>query len=946
MKNHCVFCLWILLLSFVVVVEVQGNGSVGCEEEERRALLILKDAFNGTTALSSWGDNEEEKDCCKWEMVKCDQSNHHVIQLSLGDIRQSSSDDFFLNASLFLPFRELQNLSLDSNGIRGFHGVLNLSKLQVLDLSFNWFDEIPSLGLLRSLRILNMKLNRINTWSHFEELTTLKHLELLNFGYNRLSGKIPGSLGSLTPLKFLSFTDNNLINGSLIDGGFCKLRNLQELDLGSNSFEGRIPLCLGNLTYLRALVLESNYLIGTLPSTVFSTLNSLEYLSLSFNYFEGYFSFNSFRNNSKLEVFELDNLHSNLTVDTENPPWMPQSQIKIFQLSNCNLNEPGGNLPSFLSKQRELRILNLSHTGVREIFPSWLLINNPNMEILNLAGNFLTGPFTYNNHQTKNEYLSWLDVSMNQIQGVLPYSIGILFPRLYLLNMSMNAMQGGIPPSMGELKGLTFLDFSNNNLSGELPEDFIQGCTNLCILKIANNNLQGQVLPTNSNLSNLEYLHLANNRFSGELSRGLLNSMSLELLDLSNNSITGKIPDWIGYLSNLESIVLSHNFLQGPIPMSFCMVKGLSFVDLSKNKLTETIPACLNVSSLRYLHLHGNGFTGFVPKVLSKASSLVTLDMRDNNLSGTLPSWISSLSNLRFLLLGGNQLEGSIPSQLCDLKNVSMLDLSSNNLSSFLPSCLHNVLFGSKRTFDDATLLEPNNVYGSVLYRSLFTYSYESRLQIDIILQYDYESSDEEEEVEFVTKSRSESYKGSILNYMSGLDLSFNNFTGPIPQEIGLLTDIHSLNLSHNQFTGSIPTTFSNLKQIECLDLSHNRLNGQIPQDLIELNFLSKFSVAFNNLSGRIPDKKQFLTFDNSSYEGNPLLCGQLLGESCSSSSIEPSSESNIEKDPFKDTFVWSFTASYIVAFIASVIVFICYTDYSERLFMYVRAKFVIIFSF
>nr|GMD03185.1 probable LRR receptor-like serine/threonine-protein kinase At1g34110 [Ipomoea batatas] len=950
MENPCVFCLGILLLSCVVVVEVQGgDGSVGCEVEERRALLRLRDdVFNYPNALPSWGD-EEETDCCMWERVKCDLSNHHVTQLSLAYIRLwSSSDPIFLNTSLFLPFRELQNLSLVDNNIRGFYGVLNLSKLQVLDLNFNWFEEIPSLGLLRSLRILNMEFNSINTWSHFEELTTLKHLELLNFAYNGLSGKIPQSLGSLTSLKFLSFRYNNYLNGSLTDGGICKLRNLQELDLGFNSFEGRIPLCLGNLTSLRVLNLQSNYLTRTLPFAIFSTLNLLEYLSLSYNYFEGSFSFSSLGNNSKLEIFKLDNLSSNLTADTENPHWILQPQIKVLRLANCKLNEPDRNLPSFLLKQRELRVLDLRNTGVREIFPTWLLINNTNMEFLSLARNSLTGPFTYNNHQSKNEYLSWLDVSMNQIQGVLPYSIGGLFPNLTLLNMSMNAIQGGIPPSMGELKQLEFLDLSNNKLSGELPEEFVQGCISLQFLKLENNNLQGQVLPTNSNPNSLEYLRLENNRFSGELSRGLLNSMSLKLLDLSNNSITGEIPNWIGYLSQLRSIILPNNYLHGPIPMSFCKVKKLRFLDLSKNKLVLTIPACLKVSSLRYLHLHGNGFTGFLPKLLSEASSLVTLDMRDNNLSGKLPSWISSLSNLRFLLLGGNQFEGSIPPQLCDLRNVSLLDLSSNHLSSVLPSCLQKVLFGSKRTFN--ATLEPNVlepiVYGWTVDWGPRTYSYECQLQIDAYLEFDYRASDEEEEVEFVTKSRSELYKGNILNYMSGIDLSFNNFTGPIPHEIGYLSDIHSLNLSNNHFTGSIPTTFSNLKQIECLDLSHNRLNGQIPQELIELNFLSMFSVAFNNLLGKIPDKKQFLTFENISYEGNPLLCGQLLGKSCSTSSLGPSSEPIIENnDPFKETFLWSFIASYIVAFIASVVVFLCCSDYSERLLAYVRAKFVI-FSF
>ncbi|MCD7470717.1 hypothetical protein HAX54_010742 [Datura stramonium] len=93
---------------------------------------------------------------------------------------------------------------------------------------------------------------------------------------------------------------------------------------------------------------------------------------------------------------------------------------------------------------------------------------------------------------------------------------------------------------------------------------------------------------------------------------------------------------------------------------------------------------------------------------------------------------------------------------------------------------------------------------------------------------------------------------GRILKYYFWIDLSMNKLVGPIPPELGFLSDIHTLNLSHNQLNGSIPRTFSNLKQIESLDLS-NKLSGGIPQSLLQLNFLSVLSVANNNLSGRAP---------------------------------------------------------------------------------------------
>ena len=146
---------------------------------------------------------------------------------------------------------------------------------------------------------------------------------------------------------------------------------------------------------------------------------------------------------------------------------------------------------------------------------------------------------------------------------------------------------------------------------------------------------------------------------------------------------------------------------------------------------------------------------------------------------------------------------------------------------------------------------------------------------------------------------------------MSILDLSFNKLTGEIPPELGWLSSIFALNLS----------------QLESLDLSHNNLSGEIPSELTVLTFLAVFTVAHNNLSGKVPDmKKQFSTFGESSYEGNPFLCGPPLKKSCtvideSPPSPQNSSEASDGKWYEVDLlpFFTSFWVSYIIFFLGVV---------------------------
>lgn len=119
---------------------------------------------------------------------------------------------------------------------------------------------------------------------------------------------------------------------------------------------------------------------------------------------------------------------------------------------------------------------------------------------------------------------------------------------------------------------------------------------------------------------------------------------------------------------------------------------------------------------------------------------------------------------------------------------------------------------------------------------------------------------------------------------ITGLDLSSNNFSGPIPPDISRqMPYMQYLDLSYNSFSGSIPQNISNMTYLNGLNLQHNQLSGQIPPQfsLLTRTRLTTFSVADNLLSGPIPSMLE--NFSASSFVGNQGLCGAPLDE-CSAS--------------------------------------------------------------
>ncbi|XP_028786458.1 receptor protein kinase-like protein ZAR1 [Neltuma alba] len=176
---------------------------------------------------------------------------------------------------------------------------------------------------------------------------------------------------------------------------------------------------------------------------------------------------------------------------------------------------------------------------------------------------------------------------------------------------------------------------------------------------------------------------------------------------------------------------------------------------------------------------------GSLPSSLGSLSQLRHVNFRNNKLFGKLPPELFAAQGLQSLVLYGNSFSGPVPQEIGKLRYLQTLDLSQNFFNGSLP----------------ATIVQCKRLRSLVLNYNNFTGSLPDRF-------------------------------GTDLFSLEKLDLAFNHFNGSIPSDMGNLSRLQgTVDLSHNSFSGSIPPSLGNLPEKVYIDLTFNNLSGPIPQN-------------------------------------------------------------------------------------------------------------------
>ncbi|XP_042415280.1 receptor-like protein EIX1 [Zingiber officinale] len=588
-----------------------------------------------------------------------------------------------------------------------------------------------------------------------------------------------------------------------------------------------------NLTRLERLNPSGNDFEGAqIPQFIGSFLN-LKYLELSWSNFSG------------VTPSQLGNLTSFYHLGLQSTGWYATpiahhldwlsglSSLRYLDLTQVNLSAVSQNWSSevnMLPSLQELYLYGCDLNHIPSSFNSHL--NLTSLEILDLEAN----PFYSSSSSLPNWLWRLTNLSLLRIDasGLIPAGMSNL-TRLIQLHISGN-VSSPLPVEIWSLNHLILLDLSNNKmLTDPIPAE-IANLSSLQSLFLYECSINDQIPSEMGNLNNLTTLDLSFNSLSGPIPTEIGNLTSLINLDLSFNSLSGPIPTEIGNLTSLINLDLSSNSFLG-IPTEIGSLTNLISLYLSSNSLSGPIPIEIGkLSKLQVLFLSNCSLNGQIPSEIGNLTSLIRLDLYYNSLSGPIPTEIGKLSKLQVLFLYNCSLNGQIPSEIGNLTSLMRLDLSYNSLSS------------------------PRKL-SKLQYLFLLNCLLNGQIPFEI---------------------------GNLTSLIS-LDLSYNSLSGPIPIEIGKLSNLKDLYLRENsRITISLDYDSIPSFQLESLDLASCTAVGPwFPQWLHSQKSMSELSLSNTSINDILPH--WFWNSSSSTFLYIDLSHNKLRGTLPSSIEVIPS---------------------------------------------------------
>ncbi|KAL6989196.1 hypothetical protein U1Q18_014949 [Sarracenia purpurea var. burkii] len=361
----------------------------------------------------------------------------------------------------------------------------------------------------------------------------------------------------------------------------------------------------------------------------------------------------------------------------------------------------------------------------------------------------------------------------------------------------------------------------------------------------------------------LAHLRLRYNQLECGLPKSFSNLTRLQTLYLDNNNLTEELHEFLQKLSGVENslqdLEVGSNRLTGPLP-DFTRFSSLQILFLNFNQLNGTFPEAFGqLPTLTALGLSGNQIKGSLPD-LTVFPSLTDLRVGRNQLKGIDKS-IGTLSKLHFLDASHNSLEGIISeAHFSNLSSLSFLDFSYNSLLSFNfssdwvpPFKLHSIRLAScklgphfPKWLRNQNRLSDIDISSAGISENVPSWFWDGSMGLGYL--------------NLSHNQISGLFPDLSLNFFCnpcGMDLSSNNFSGPIPP---VPPNVTFLNLSKNKLLGLVSFLCAiNGKYFKYLDLSNNLLSGELPDCWSQFTVLSVISLAYNNLSGEVPSSMRSL---------------------------------------------------------------------------------------